>query len=47
MTRFTYEWDRDQLEWRVYDDDGMEVAAFPTLEQTEWYVIERSERSER
>lgn len=47
MNRFTYEWDKDQEEWRVYDDDGMEVAAFDTLAETEAYVIERSTRSER
>lgn len=45
--RFVIEWDRDQQEWRIYDDDGMEAASFVSLLEAETYVVERSERSER
>lgn len=46
MSRFKIAWDRDQEEWRIYDEDSMEVASFPSLLEAETYVDERGKRSE-
>lgn len=45
--RYVIEWDRDQLSWRVYDDDGMEQAEFASLLEAETYVIARDKEARR